>query len=76
MTGNASGKLMLAPMEPFQQHGKSGAWVSELMPHTAAVADDFCFIKSMHTEAVNHAPAISFFLSGSEMPGRPTMGAG
>jgi hypothetical protein len=75
MTGNPKGKLMLAPIEPFKQHGKSGAWVSELMPHTATVADDLCFIKSMHTEAVNHAPAVTFFLTGSEMPGRPTMGA-
>jgi hypothetical protein len=75
MTGNPKGKLMLEPVEPFQQHGHSGAWVSEFMPHTAKVVDDLCFIKSMHTEAVNHAPAISFLLSGSEMPGRPTMGA-
>jgi hypothetical protein len=75
MTGNPSGKLMLEPVEPFHRHGQSGAWVSEFMPHTAKVVDDLCFIKSMHTEAVNHAPAISFLLSGSEMPGRPTMGA-
>ncbi|MFP6904215.1 MAG: DUF1501 domain-containing protein, partial [Verrucomicrobiota bacterium] len=75
MTGNPSGKLMLEPIEPFRQHGKSGAWVSALMPHTARIVDDLCFIKSMHTEAVNHAPAISFLLSGAEIPGRPTMGA-
>jgi hypothetical protein len=75
MTGNPSGKLMLQPIEPFRQHGKSGAWVSALMPHTARIADELCFIKSMHTEAVNHAPAISFLLSGAEIPGRPTMGA-
>ena len=75
MTGQASGKLMLAPVEPFSQHGQSGAWVSAFMPHTAGMVDDLCFIKSMHTEAVNHAPAISFLLSGAEIPGRPTMGA-
>ena len=75
MTGNPKGKLMLAPIEPFKQHGQSGAWVSNFMPHVAKAADDICFIKSMHTEQVNHAPAVSFFLSGSEMPGRPTMGA-
>ena len=75
MTGNASGKLMLAPVEPFRQHGQSGATVSAFMPHTAKVADRLCFIKSMHTDAVNHAPAISFLLSGSQIPGRPTMGA-
>lgn len=75
MTGDASGKLLLAPIEPFAQHGESGAWVSELMPHTAEVADELCFIKSMYTEQVNHAPAITFTLSGGEMPGRPTLGA-
>jgi len=75
MTGDPTGKNMLAPIEPFSQHGESGAWASKLVPHTAGIADDLCFIKSMHTEAVNHSPAISFFLSGAEMPGRPTMGA-
>ena len=75
MTGAAGGKLMLAPVEPFQQHGQSGAWVSSLMPHTAAIADELCFIKSMHTDAVNHAPAISFLLSGAQLPGRPALGA-
>ena len=75
MTGDPSGKLMLSPVEPFQQRGQSGAWVSDLLPHTAKMADDLCFVKSMHTDAVNHAPAISFFLSGAEIPGRPTLGA-
>ncbi len=75
MTGDPKGKLMLAPVEPFAQRGRSGAWVSALMPHTAGVVDDLCFIKSMHTEQVNHAPAVTFFLTGSEMPGRPSMGA-
>ncbi len=75
MTGKADGKLLLAPIEPFAQHGQSGAWVSELLPFTAKVADELCFIKSMHTEQVNHAPAINFALSGAEMPGRPTVGA-
>ncbi len=75
MTGEANGKLMLEPVEPFRQHGQSGAWVSAFMPHTARIADELCFIKSMHTDAVNHAPAISFLLSGAQIPGRPTMGA-
>jgi hypothetical protein len=75
MTGNPSGKVMLAPVEPFSQRGESGAWVSEFLPHTAKVADKLCFIKSMHTDAVNHAPAISFLLSGGQIPGRPTLGA-
>ncbi len=75
MTGKADGKLLLAPIEPFKQRGESGAWVSEMMPYTAKVADDLCFVKSLHTEQVNHAPAITFALSGGEMPGRPTVGA-
>ena len=75
MTGDPAGKRMLAPVEPFHQYGESGAWVSNLMPYTAQISDDVCYIKSMYTEAVNHAPAISFLLTGSEMPGRPAMGA-
>jgi hypothetical protein len=75
MTGNASGKLILGAVEPFRQHGRSGAWVSGLMPHTAGIADELCFVKSLHTDAVNHAPAISFLLSGAQLPGRPTLGA-
>jgi hypothetical protein len=75
MTGSAKGKLMLAPVEPFARHGKSGSWVSAFLPHTASVADELCFVKSMHTDAVNHAPAISLLLSGGQIPGRPTAGA-
>jgi len=75
MTGDPTGKVALQPIEPFQQHGQSGAWVSALFPHVASIADKLCFVKSMHTEAVNHAPAISFFVSGAELPGRPTLGA-
>ncbi len=75
MTGNPQGKLMLANIEPFRQYGQSGAWVSDLMPYTAGISDEVCFVKSLHTDAVNHAPAISFLLSGAQIPGRPTMGA-
>ncbi|MEQ1825101.1 MAG: DUF1501 domain-containing protein [Pirellula sp.] len=75
MTGDANNKLMLAPVEPFAQHGKCGAWVSNFLPYTAKIVDELCFIKSMHTDAVNHAPAISFLLSGAQIPGRPTLGA-
>ena len=60
MTGNPQGKLLLAPVEPFHQRGQSGAWVSDFLPYTAQIADELCFVKSMHTDAVNHAPAISF----------------
>ena len=75
MTGNATGKLMLSPIEPFKRRGKSGAWVSELLPHTAKIADQLTFVKGMYTEQVNHAPAITFLLTGGEQPGRPTLGA-
>jgi hypothetical protein len=75
MTGKPDGKLLLAPVEPFRQYGESRAWVSDFMPFTGQIADKLCFVKSMHTEAVNHAPAISFLLSGGESPGRPTLGA-
>ena len=59
----------------FAQHGNSRAWVSDLMPHTASVADELCFIKSVHTEAINHDPGITFMQTGSQIPGRPSMGA-
>jgi hypothetical protein len=75
MTGDPKGKLLLAPVEPFRRYGESGAFVSELMPRIGGQADRLCFVKSLHTEQVNHAPAISFLLSGAETPGRPTMGA-
>lgn len=75
MTGKPDGKLVLNHIEPFRQYGQSGAWVSDLMPYTGEIADELCFLKGMHTDAVNHAPAISFLLSGGQIPGRPSMGA-
>jgi len=60
---------------PFNQHGQDKTWVSELLPHTAKVVDDLCLIKSVHTEAINHDPAITYILTGSQLPGRPSMGA-
>ncbi len=59
----------------FKQHGQSGAPVSELLPRIAGVADDLCFIKSMWTEAINHDPAMTFFQTGSQIAGRPSMGS-
>jgi hypothetical protein len=59
----------------FARHGASGAWVSELLPHTARVADELCFVKSVHTEAINHDPAITFIQTGAQLAGRPSMGA-
>jgi len=69
-------RFPLAPSKyEFQQHGQSGATVSELMPHLSGVTDDICFIKSMHTEQINHDPAITFFQTGFQLAGRPSMGA-
>jgi len=59
----------------FRQHGESQAWLSELLPHTAKIADDLCFVKSMHTEAINHDPGVTFFQTGHQQPGRPSMGS-
>ncbi len=75
MTGGQTVRPCLPEITTFKQHGRSGAWVSDFLPRTAAVADDLCFVKSMFTTQVNHAPAICFFLTGSEMPGRPSMGS-
>jgi hypothetical protein len=59
----------------FRRQGESGAWVSDLLPHTARIADELCFIKTVHTEAINHDPAITFFQTGAQLAGRPSMGA-
>jgi hypothetical protein len=59
----------------FQQHGKGGAWISELLPYTAKMADDIAIIRTMHTEAINHEPAITFIQTGNQIPGRPCLGS-
>ncbi len=59
----------------FSQHGKGGAWISELLPYTARMADDICIIRSMHTEAINHEPAITFIQTGQQSAGRPCLGS-
>ena len=78
LTGMSAGQssLPLAGSQfSFDQYGSSGAWVSELMPHTAGIVDDLCFVKSLHTEAINHDPAITFIQTGSQLAGRPSMGS-
>ena len=60
---------------PFRQYGESGQWISDLLPHHGAIADDMCIINSMYTEAINHDPAITFFQTGHQQPGRPSLGA-
>ncbi len=69
-------RFPIAPSKfKFAQHGKSGMWVSELLPQTAKMVDDMCFIRSMYTEAINHEPAITFMQTGNQVTGRPCLGA-
>lgn len=75
MTANQTKFPLVGSYFKFQQYGKSGAWVSELFPHIAGVADELCFIKTMHTEAINHDPALTFMQTGAQQGNRPSMGA-
>jgi uncharacterized protein (DUF1501 family) len=78
ITGMTSGQktLPVAPsMFKFALHGKAGTWVSELLPNIATIADEMCVVKSLHTEAINHDPAITYIQTGSQQPGRPSLGA-
>lgn len=63
------------PIKPYRKYGTSGIEMSTLLPHTGSIADDICLVRSMNTEAVNHAPGVTFFMTGSQVPGRPSMGA-
>ena len=74
MTANQK-QLVMPPRVKFARCGKSGATIGEWLPHLREVADDLCFIKSMHTDEINHAPAMTKFLTGHQLPGRPSMGA-
>jgi hypothetical protein len=75
MSANQAVLPLAGSLFKFAQHGQSGAWLSELLPWTAKVADELCFVRSMHTEAINHDPAITFFQTGSQLAGRPSMGS-
>ncbi len=66
---------MLGSPYNFKQHGQAGAWFSELLPHTASIADDLCVVNSMYTEAINHGPGVTFLQTGTQIAGRPSMGA-
>jgi hypothetical protein len=72
---NQASLLVANPVYKFAQHGQAGAWVSELLPHTARIVDDITIIKTLHTDAINHDPAITFIQTGFQQPGRPSMGA-
>jgi hypothetical protein len=75
MTANQTNFPLVGSYFDFKQYGQSGAWVSELFPHMAQITDDLCFIRSMHTEAINHDPALTFFQSGAQQGNRPSMGS-
>jgi hypothetical protein len=75
MTATQTSFPLAASKYRFARHGQSGAWVSELMPHVARSVDRLCFIKSMHTEAINHDPAVTFFQTGFQLAGRPSIGS-
>ncbi|HEY0608087.1 MAG TPA: DUF1501 domain-containing protein, partial [Chitinophaga sp.] len=78
LTGMSANQAIL-PVAPsiykFNQHGQNNTWVSELLPHTAVVVDELCIVKSLYSEAINHDPAITFFQTGNQLPGRPSIGS-
>lgn len=78
LTGMTSGQAtfpLVGSQFGFKQYGDSGAWISDILPYTSKIADEICVINSMYTEAINHDPAITFFQTGSQQPGRPSMGS-
>ena len=75
MTSGQSRLLLVGPSHKFVRYGKAGMEMSELLPHTGKIADDICLIRSMHTDPINHDPAVTFLLTGNQQPGRPTVGS-
>ncbi len=75
MTAGQSSKPCLPAAFGGKQHGQSGMWVSDLLPHTASIVDELCFVRSVHGEQINHAPAVTQMLTGHNLPGRPSVGA-
>ena len=75
MSSNQASLPLAGSVFKFQQHGENGAWISDLLPHFKDIVDETCIIKSMYTEAINHDPAITFFQTGSQIAGRPSIGA-
>lgn len=75
MSANQSILPVVPSIYKFNQHGQTQTWVSELLPHTAKVVDELCIIKSIYSEAINHDPAITFFQTGNQLPGRPSIGS-
>jgi hypothetical protein len=75
MTANQTTFPLVGSYFGFKQYGNSGAWVSDLFPHMSKIVDDICIVKTMHTEAINHDPALTFFQSGAQQGNRPSMGS-
>ncbi len=75
MTANQKSFPLIGPQVGFKQYGKHGAWISDFFPHMGEIADDLCIIRSMHTEAINHDPALTFMQTGAQQGNRPSMGA-
>jgi hypothetical protein len=75
MTSEQKSFPLVGSYYDFKQYGEARAWISDLFPHTASIVDDLCIIRSMHTEAINHDPALTFFQSGAQVGNRPSMGA-
>src|SRR2546426_5211238 len=75
MTSGQKSFPVVKSLFKFSQHGKCGAWVSELLPNIASIVDDICVVKTVNTEAINHDPAITFIQTGFQQPGRPCMGS-
>ncbi|MEO6000135.1 MAG: DUF1501 domain-containing protein [Chitinophagaceae bacterium] len=75
MTAKQASFPLIGSFTNFKQYGQSGAWISDLLPHTAKIVDDLCIVRSMYTEAINHDPALTFFQTGSQQGNRPSMGS-
>lgn len=75
MSGNQSSLPLVGSPFQFQQHGPAGAWISDLLPHTASISEDLCIVRSMYTEAINHGPGVTFFQTGTQIAGRPSIGS-
>lgn len=75
MTANQEKFPLVGSFAKFQQYGQNGTWISDYFPHIGKIVDELCIVKSMHTEAINHDPAITFFQTGNQNSGRPSMGA-
>jgi hypothetical protein len=75
MTANQKSFPLIGSFSEFKQCGQNGTWLGELLPFTSKIVDEICIVRSMHTEAINHDPAVSFFQTGSQQPGRPAIGS-